>query len=243
MEKQSSHSNSAASVVFVHGAFVDGSGWEGVYHILRKEGYNVAIVQNPTISLDGDVAATKQVIAAVNGPVILVGHSYGGVVITEAGNDPKVEALVYINAFAPDINESVATLIKDPLPGSPMAPLLPPQNGFILLDKSKFAASFAADLDINKSKFLADSQTPWGLEAIEGKIKEAAWKTKPSWYIVGTEDRMIPADAQRLMANRAGANILELKGSHVIFMSQPAKVAEFIKEAVTNYKSAEKVLT
>jgi len=244
MENQSSQSKfqSTTSVVLVHGAFVDGSGWEGVYNILQKEGYNVAIVQNPTISLAGDVAITKQVIAALDGPVILVGHSYAGVVITEAGNDPKVVALVYIDAFAPDKGESVSSLIKDPPPWGPVAPLLPPQNGFILLDKSKFAAAFAADVDIDKAKFMADSQTPWGLEAIEGKIKEPAWKKKPSWYLIGTEDRMIPPDAQRVMAKRAGSKVLEVKGSHAIFQSQPAKVAEFIKEAVTNYSSAELVL-
>jgi pimeloyl-ACP methyl ester carboxylesterase len=243
MENQSNQSKSGASVVLVHGAFVDGSGWESVYNILQKEGYNVAVVQNPTISLAGDVAATKQVIAAMDVPVILVGHSYGGVVITEAGNDPKVEALVYIDAFAPDKDESVSSLIKDPPPEAPIPPLLPPQNGFVTLDKSKFAAAFAADVDKDKAKFMADSQTPWGLEAINGKIKEPAWKNKPSWYLVGTEDRMIPADFQHFMANRAGSIVLEVKGaSHSVFLSQPAKVAEFIKEVVTNYSSAEHVL-
>src|SRR6202165_670593 len=139
-------SSEAKTVVLVHGGFVDGSGWEGVYNILRKDGYTVAIVQNPTISLADDVKVTKRVIAAQNGPVILVGHSYGGVVVTEAGNDPKVAGLVYITAFAPDQGESVASLIKDPPPGAPVPPILPPKDGFLMLDKAKFAEAFAGDV-------------------------------------------------------------------------------------------------
>jgi len=168
------------NIVLVHGGFVDGSGWEGVYKILRKDGYMVSIVQNPTISLADDVAATKRLIALHDGPVVLVGHSYGGVVITEAGNDPKVTGLVYITAFAPDKGESVSTLIKDPPPGAPVPPILAPQDGYLFLDKAKFPASFAGDLDIEKAAFMADSQVPWGLDALNGTISEAAWKTKPS---------------------------------------------------------------
>ena len=221
------------NIVLVHGGFVDGAGWEGVYEILRKDGYNVSIVQNPTISLAGDVKATKQVLAAQDGPAILVGHSYGGAVITEAGNDPKVTALVYITAFAPDQGESVGTLIKDPVPGAPVPPILLPQDGFLFLDKKKFPASFAGDVDPEKVAFMADSQVPWGLEALNGAITQPAWKTKPSWYLVVTEDRMIPPDAQRAMAKRAGAKVVEVKGSHAIYVSQPEAVASLIKQAAT----------
>src|SRR6266481_1459026 len=182
----------AKTVVLVHGGFVDGSGWEGVYKILTKDGYTVSVVQNPTISLADDVAATRRIIAAQNGPVILVGHSYGGVVITEAGNDPNVVGLVYVTAFAPDKGESVSSLIKDPPPGAPVPPILPPQDGYLFLDKMKFPASFAADVDAEKAEFMADSQVPWGVEALSGTISQPAWRTKPSWYLVSTEDRMIP---------------------------------------------------
>ena len=176
----------------MHGGFVDGSGWEGVYRILKKDGYRVSIVQNPTTSLADDVAATKRVIAEQKGPVILVGHSYGGAVITEAGNDPRVAGLVYITAFAPDRGESVANLIKDPPPGAPVPPILPPQEGFLVLDKAKFAASFAADVAPEKAEFMANSQVPWGVVALNGAITQPAWESKPSWYLVATDDRMIP---------------------------------------------------
>ncbi len=219
------------NIVLVHGGFVDGSGWEGVYKILRKDGYTVSIVQNPTISLADDVAATKRIIALQNGPVILVGHSYGGVVITEAGNDPKVAGLVYITAFAPDKGESVSTLIKNPPPGAPVPPILPPYDGYLFLDRAKFPASFAGDLDIEKATFMADSQVPWGLDALNGAISEPAWKTKPSWYLVVTEDRMIPPEAQRFMSKRAGSMVVEVAGSHAIYVSQPKAVATLIEKA------------
>src|SRR5881397_1450644 len=221
----------ARTVVLVHGGFVDGSGWEGVYKILRKDGYTVSIVQNPTISLGDDVAATKRLIAAQNGPVILVGHSYGGAVITEAGNDPKVAGLVYITAFAPDKGESVATLIKDPPPGAPVPPILPPVDGYLFLDKAKFPASFAADVDPERAAFMADSQVPWGIEALSGTISEPAWKTKPSWYLVATEDKMIPPPAQRFMSKRAGSTVVEVAGSHAIYVLQPNAVAKLIENA------------
>ena len=221
----------AMSIVLVHGGFVDGSGWEGVYNILRKDDYAVSIVQNPTISLADDVAATRRVIAAQRGSVILVGHSYGGVVITEAGNDPKVAALVYITAFAPDRGESVASLIKDPPPGAPVPPILPPQDGYLLLDKAKFPSSFAADVEPTRAAFMADSQVPWGIAALEGAISEPAWKSKPSWYLVSTEDRMIPPPAQRFMSKRAASTMVEVKGSHAIYVSQPDAVAALIQEA------------
>jgi pimeloyl-ACP methyl ester carboxylesterase len=222
---------STMTIVLVHGGFVDGSGWENVYQILKKDGYNVAIVQHPTISLADDVAATKRVIHAQNGPVILVGHSYGGVVITEAGADPQVIGLVYIAAFAPDKGESVSTLIKDPPPGAPVPPILPPQDGYLLLDKSKFPASFAGDVEEEKASFMADSQVPWGMEALNGAISEPAWKSKPSWYLVATDDRMIPPPAQRLMSKRAGSKVVEVAGSHAIYISQPTAIAALIKEA------------
>jgi pimeloyl-ACP methyl ester carboxylesterase len=219
------------AIVLVHGGFVDGSGWEGVYRILKRDGYHVSIVQNPTTSLADDVAATKRVIAEQKGPVILVGHSYGGAVITEAGNDPSVEGLVYITAFAPDRGESVASLIKDPPPGAPVPPILPPTDGFLALDKAKFAASFAADVPAEKADFMANSQVPWGLAALNGAVTEAAWATKPSWYLVATDDRMIPPPAQRAMSKRAGSSVVEAKGSHAIYVSQPEVVAEIIKTA------------
>ncbi|MGH7724428.1 MAG: alpha/beta hydrolase [Candidatus Eiseniibacteriota bacterium] len=219
------------NVVLVHGGFVDGSGWEGVYGILKKDGYDVSIVQNPTLSLADDVSATKLILAAQDRPVILVGHSYGGAVVTEAGNDPKVAGLVYIAAFVPDKGESVETLIKDPPPGAPVPPILPPQSGFLFLDKAKFAASFAADVDAQKAAFMADSQVPWGVGALSGAISQPAWKSKPSWYLIATEDKMIPPPAQRLMSKRAGSTVVEEKGSHAIYVSQPKVVAALIEKA------------
>src|SRR6267378_1219302 len=235
---QTSPSAAVKNVVLVHGGFVDGSGWEGVYKILKKDGYTVAIVQNPTISLADDVAVTKRTIANQNGPVILVGHSYGGAVITEAGNDPKVVGLVYVAAFAPDKGESVSTLIANPPPGAPQPPILPPQDGYLFLDKAKFPASFAGDVKPDAAAFMADSQVPWGVEALNGKISEPAWKTKPNWYLVTTEDKMIPPDAQRAMSKRAGATVVEVKGSHAIYVSQPRAVADLIEQAATKVKAA-----
>src|SRR5882672_1342733 len=219
------------AIVLVHGGFVDGSGWEEVYYILKKDGYKVSIVQNPTISLADDVAVTKRVLATHDDPAILVGHSYGGAVITEAGNDPKVAGLVYIAAFALDNGESVSSLIKDPPPGAPVPPILPPQDGYLFLDKAKFAASFAADVDTERAAFMADSQVPWGVVALQGAVTEPAWKSKPSYYLVVTEDKMIPPPAQRAMAGRAKAQVTEVAGSHAIFESQPDAVAKLIETA------------
>jgi len=219
------------SIVLVHGGFVDGSGWEPVYRILRKSGHAVTIVQNPTTSLADDVAVTKRALDQQADQAVLVGHSYGGAVITEAGNHPKVAALVYIAAFAPDREESVNTLIADPPPGAPVPPILPPVDGFLFLDKDKFAASFAADVDPDLAAFMADSQVPWGLDALAGAVTEPAWRSKPSWYLVATEDRMIPPDAQRFMANRANATVSESAGSHAFYVSRPDAVAAVIETA------------
>ena len=219
------------TIVLVHGGFVDGSGWEEVYKILKKAGYTVSVVQNPTISLADDVAVTKRVLATHSGSVILVGHSYGGAVITEAGNDPKVAGLVYITAFAPDKDESVSSLIQNPPPGAPVPPILPPQDGFLFLDRTKFYASFAADVGADKAAFMGDSQVPWGVDALSGKISEAAWRTKPSWYLVATDDKMIPPPAQRFMSKRAGSTVVEVAGSHAIYVSQPDAVAKLINTA------------
>jgi pimeloyl-ACP methyl ester carboxylesterase len=221
----------ARNVVLVHGGFVDGSGWEGVYHQLKQDGFNVSIVQNPTLSLHGDAAVTRQVLDRQDGPTILVGHSYGGAVISEAGTHEKVVGLAYIAAFAPDQGESVSTLIADPPPGAPVPPILPPEDGFLFLDREKFAASFAADVPAPLAAFMADAQVPWGLDALNGAVSEPAWRSKPSWYLVATDDRMIPPPAQRAMAERAGATVSETPGSHAIYVSQPAVVAGVITTA------------
>ncbi len=222
---------SSKAIVLVHGGFVDGSGWAGVYNSLRNKGYDVLVVQNATKSLGDDVATTKAAIDSLNGDVVLVGHSYGGVVITEAGNHPKVSSLVYITAFAPDKGESVASLISNPPPGAPVPPILPPKDGYLFLDRAKFAASFAADVEEDTASFMADSQVPWGVEALSGAVTEPAWKNKPSYYLVATEDKMIPPPAQRAMAGRAKAHVTEVPGSHAIYVSKPDEVAEVIRQA------------
>ena len=230
--------NEVRNVALVHGGFVDGSGWEGVHQLLTRDGFKVSVVQNPTVSLDGDVAATLQVLDQQDGPTILVGHSYGGVVITESGTHENVAALVYIAAFAPDRGESVGTLIADPPPGTPVPPILPPQEGFLFLDREKFASSFAADVPSAQAAFMADAQTPWGLDALNGKVIDPAWRSKPSWYLVATDDRMIPPPAQRVMAERAGSTTTEAPGSHAIYVSQPAAVADLIKRAAHTLDTA-----
>ena len=227
----------AVSVVLVHGGFVDGSGWQKVHAQLKKNGYNVTVVQNPTLTLEDDVAVTRRAIAAAPGKVILVGHSYGGVVITEAGNEPKVAGLVYIAAFAPDNGESVSALIKDPPPGAPVPPILPPQDGFLFLDKAKFAASFAADVDPATAQFMADSQVPWGVGALDGKVTQASWKAKPSYYLIARDDRMIPPPAQQFMSKRIGAKVVEVPGSHSVYVSQPEAVVKLIEQAAKDVEA------
>ncbi len=219
------------NVVLVHGGFVDGSGWQKVYQILRRDGFRVSVAQNPTLSLGGDAEVTRRILDHQDGPTVLVGHSYGGAVISEAGLHQAVSALVYIAAFAPDQGESVNTLIADPPPGAPVPPILPPQDGFLFLDREKFAASFAGDLPLEEAQFMADSQVPWGVDALAGVVTEPAWRSKPSWYLVATDDHMIPPPAQRAMAERAGATVTEASGSHSIYLSQPQAVANLIKQA------------
>ena len=219
------------NVVLVHCGFVDGSGWLGVYKILTKKGYAVSVVQNPTISVEDDVAVTKRALAKLDGPAILVGHSYGGVVITEAGNDSKVAGLVYIAAFAPDKGESVGKLIENPAPGARGAPDSSGAGRLPLPRQRKFAASFAADVPFDLAAFMADSQVPWGVGAISGAVGAPAWKSKPSWYLVTTEDRMIPPDAQRAMSRLAGSTVVEVKASHSVYVSQPEAVASIIEQA------------
>jgi len=238
IRKNIMNEESTKNIVLVHGAFVDGSGWEGVYQILKNDGYNVAVVQNPTVSLADDVAFVKRAIQAQTGAVILVGHSYGGVVVTEAGNDPQVKALVYIAGFVPDEGESVAKLIENPAPGAPVPPITPPQDGFLFVDRARFHESFAGDLDEEKAAFMADSQVPWGMEALTGTITEAAWKKKPSWYLISVDDKMIPPPAQRFMSARAGSTVVEALGSHSIYVSQPDTVAGLIKEAAKGTRTA-----
>ncbi|WP_449472684.1 alpha/beta fold hydrolase [Sphingobium chungangianum] len=219
------------SVVLVHGGFVDGSGWADVYKLLSKDGYKVTIVQNPTNSLEDDVAVTKRAIAAAEGKVILVGHSYGGVVVSEAGTDPKVAGVVYIAAFAPDKGESVGSLIANPAPGAPVPPILPPVDGYLFLDKAKFAASFAADVKPEVADFMAASQVPWGVNALAGAVTAPAWRAKKSWYLVASDDKMIPPPAQRIMAARAGSTVEEVAASHSVYVSQPRAVASIIEDA------------
>ena len=217
----------SATIVLVHGGFVDGSGWEAVYRALHDDGCHVAIVQNSTLSLADDVAATRRVIAAASGAVVLVGHSYGGAVVTQAGNDARVRALVYIAAFVPDQDESVDSLLMHAPPGAPVPPILPPHDGFLLLDQRKFAAAFAADVPRDRARFMAASQVPWGVAALTGVVSAPAWRNKPSWYLVATEDKMIAPAMQREMARRAGAKVIEVAGSHAIYISQAHTLTAF----------------
>ncbi|MFC1438863.1 alpha/beta hydrolase [Streptacidiphilus sp. N1-10] len=221
----------SATIVLVHGGFVDGAGWRGVYDALTTDGFDVRIVQNPTKSLADDVAVTRDVLDGATGPVVLVGHSYGGAVITEAGNHDKVGALVYVTAFAPDQGESVNTLLGTFPTDGPQPPILPPVNGYLFLDRARFSDSFAADVPAQEAAFMADSQVPWGLDALGGTVTKAAWHAKPSWYLHVTDDRMIPPAAQESMAQRMGATVAETPGSHAIYVSQPGVVADLIKKA------------
>ncbi|WP_043672080.1 alpha/beta fold hydrolase [Streptomyces xylophagus] len=219
------------NVVLVHGGFVDGSGWREVYRMLTDDGFRVSVVQHPTVSLAGDVAVTERVLDAQDGPAVLVGHSYGGAVVTEAGTHDKVAALVYIAAFVPDKGESVGTLIADPAPGAPVPPILPPVDGFLFLDRERFHVAFAGDLPAAEAEFMADSQVPWGLDALGGAIGEPAWRHKPSWYLVATDDRMIPPAVQRAMARRAGSTVTGTDAGHAVYVSRPDVVADLVRRA------------
>ena len=198
----------------------------------------MSVGQNPTTSLADDVLAVRRVLARQDGPAILVGHSYGGVVISEAGNDPIVAGLAYIAAFAPDAGESVASLIANPPAGAPVPPILPPQDGFLLLDRAKFAEAFAADVEPELAQFMADAQVPWGVEALQGAVTAPAWRTKPSWYLVATKDRMIPPGAQRAMAQRAGSTVAEVAASHALYVSRPQEVARLVATAASEARQA-----
>jgi pimeloyl-ACP methyl ester carboxylesterase len=222
-----------ATIVLVHGGFVDGSGWQAVYDLLKADGYPVRAVQNPTLTLEGDAAAARWVIDAQDGPVVLVGHSYGGAVITEAGTHPKVAAMVYVAAFAPDKGESVNGLIAGFPAGGPQPPILPPRDGFLFLDPDKFHASFAADVPAGLAAFMAHSQVPWGVDATAQAITDPAWRTKPSWYLHTTEDHMIPPSAQLAMAERTGATRRDGAASHAVYLSHPEVVAALIHQAAT----------
>ena len=219
------------NVVLVHGGFVDGSGWQGVYDLLTADGYRVSVVQNPTLSLAQDAAATRIILDRQDGPTILVGHSYGGAVISEAGTHERVAALVYICAFTPDANESVNTLLATFPADGPQPPILPPQDGFLFLDREKFHVSFAGDVSAQLAAFMADSQVPWGVDALGGVITEPAWRSKPSWYLVTNQDLMIPPDSQRSMSQRIGATVVDVDASHSVYVSQPASVADLINQA------------
>jgi len=224
------------SIVLVHGAFVDGAGWKSVYDILTKDGYEVLIAQQPTRTLEDDVSTTERVIATAKHPVVLVGHSYGGAIITEAGDNPKVRSVVYLAAFAPDIGESVVELAEKPTPGEPKAPLLPPADGYLLVDPAKFPSAFAADVDLSMTRFMAAAQMPWGLKATQTKLTRAAWKVKPTFFLLTTKDHMIPPSSQRMMAKRTGGKVVEISSSHAVMLSHPRDVASFIKSAASASK-------
>ncbi|PDS99253.1 alpha/beta hydrolase [Rhizobium sp. S9] len=222
------------AIVLVHGAFVDGSGWQQVHGELAGFGFEVLVAQHPTISLGEDVAAVEHLIATARHPVLLVGHSYGGAVITQAGANPKVQPLAYIAAFVPDVGESVAALNEAAEePGETKAPLLPPQDGCLIVDPARFPQAFAADVSPAITRFMAAAQLPWGLSAVVATLTHAAWRSKPSFYLVASADRMVPPSAQRRMARRAGASITEIDSSHAAMMSHPEEVAAFLTAAAS----------
>lgn len=220
------------NIVLVHGAFADGSGWKKLYEILKQKGYRVSVVGNPNTGLDEDVAATKRVLDRQDGPSILVGHSYGGGVITAAGNLPSVAGLVYISAFAPDEGETLGELLGS-YPTDPKSGILPPADGFIWYDTEKFHSGFCQDIPEEEASFMADSQVPVALSALIQKFTDVAWKTKPTWYIVAKQDHTIPPDLERFMGKRTGGKVSEIDGSHLIFISHAEEVAAIIESAAT----------
>ena len=220
------------NVVLVHGAFADGSGWDAVAKILEKDGYTVSVAQPPETSYAEDVKYAKAAVDAMDGPVVIVGHSYGGAIITEAGNDPKVSALVYIAAFAPDEGESPAS-IEQALPQASKA-FKADRSGNWWIDQAHFVADFAADIPPAESRYMAISQVPISTDAFTHKVTNPAWKTKPTWYMVATEDRSINPEQERMMAKRAHATTVEVKASHVAYMSHPKESAKLIEEAAAS---------
>jgi pimeloyl-ACP methyl ester carboxylesterase len=218
------------NIVLVHGAFADGSGWEKVYKILKSRGYQVSVVGHPNTGVDDDVAATQRVIDRQNGQVLLVGHSYGGAIITIAGNSPRVAGLVYVAAFAPDQGETLGQLLSG-YKTDPKSGILAPENGFAWYDREKFHEGFAGDLTKREADFLADAQVPIAVSAFTYVFKDIAWKTKPSWYVVATEDHSLPPELERFMGKRTGGKGAEIKASHLVFISQAQKVAEIIEKA------------
>lgn len=227
MEKSASTSK---NIILVHGAFADGAGWKNVYVILKKRGYKVSVVGNPNTGLDDDVEATKRVLDRQDGPALLVGHSYGGAIITAAGNSPKVAGLVYIAAFAPDKGESLGDLLGS-FPRDPLSGIGEPVDGYVWYDNAKYHTGFAGDLSKEDAEFLADSQVPAALTCFTTPFTEVAWKTKPTWYVVATEDHSIPPDLERKMGKRTGGKVFEIKGCHLVFISFPEKVADVIEMA------------
>ncbi len=217
------------NIVLVHGAFADGSGWKAVSDILEKDGYNVSIVQPPETSLEDDVAAANRILDRQDGPAVLVGHSYGGIIITEAGNNPHVASLVYVAAFQPDEGESLAKLGARMPPASTAA--APSKDGFLFIDPAAFHADFAADLPAAQADLMARSQVPVSLKAVTAEVSSPAWKTKPSYAIVAAQDRSINPELERFMYNRSHAVTTEIKGSHAIYISQPRAVANVIEQA------------
>lgn len=219
------------NIVLVHGAFADGSGWQKLYDILTARGYKVSVVGNPDLGIPEDVAATQRVVDRQDGPCLLVGHSYGGAIITVAGNSPKVAGLVYVSAFAPDTGETLIGLLKS-YPTDPASGILPPdKDGFVWYDRAKYHAGFCADIPKAMADFMADSQLPTAVVAFTYVFKEVAWKNKPTWYIVAAQDHSIPPDLERKMGKRTGGKVSEINGSHLIFISHPEEVSKVVEAA------------
>jgi len=226
---QSSMAAPVKNIVLVHGAFVDGSGWDPVARILNKAGYNVSIVQEPQTSLADDVAATRRVLALQSGKSLLVGHSYAGMIISDAGNDPSVAGLVYIAAFQPEQGDSLLSLAKKYPPAAQSITETP--DHFLYIKPENFHADFAADLPVKETNLLAQSQLMPAVAAFTAPAGVPAWKTKPSWAVVATQDRAINPELERFMAKRAHSTVTELKGNHAIYASQPEKIATLIEKA------------
>jgi pimeloyl-ACP methyl ester carboxylesterase len=221
-------SQAIKNIVLVHGAFADGSGWRALYDILTKKGYHVTVVQNPLSSLEDDVAATRLALDKQDGPTVLVGHSWGGVVITQAGDHPKVAALVYVAAFQPDQGESALTWFQKAPPAPENGVLAPDDKGIVYYDKNKFHGGFCADIPKAEADFMYASQGAFAAKAFGTPVTHAAWRDKPTYAIVATEDKSINPDIERSMYKRSNSKVTEIKGSHVVFMSQPEAVSKVV---------------